>query len=499
MNYELWYTSAPRGLFPGSSGFCTVKSTRGMPVAVRELLESMCHYRHLYPPHHEASSRNPVNFSSVAASIGGKRWYVVSRIQAAGLDHTKRSNFFAHHVAIEAGTARQTCPTKILSYPGLLRETWDFKVEELQESCSLPSANESIRVCQAWRAVAGDAGWAGVVAQRLIDRQKVYVAFQPGIQMLPLVSEITGLLRDDQQWDVTFSTYFTGASQVVDCKLRFVVAGSEEHRASANSGATVLDLTDRLGEAEGGQLVEMARTGEMPLIPKKASRRETPIVEPPMTTRSEPTVRSTSAPSTKSNPVIVPAPEISQMSSGHVSDNPSSPWFLAAAAGAGAALACLILLPIVFLFWSGLATEKELSAELASQKTQVETELANATRTSESLEKKLSDEAQRRESGEDEARAEQLKLRGQHRDALFEREQRIDSLQKEVNGLTEKLAQLMSDGQNLRNEVQRLAEQNASLQKLNAELTKKLKEKESPQRDPRRQFGNESPRTGLNQ
>ncbi len=41
---ELVYTSAPRGLQPGSSGFCTVEMTAGMSPDIMDSLESLSAY-----------------------------------------------------------------------------------------------------------------------------------------------------------------------------------------------------------------------------------------------------------------------------------------------------------------------------------------------------------------------------------------------------------------------------------------------------------------------
>ena len=47
-NCELFYTSAPRGLRPGSSGFCTVSMTSGMPPTLISRLESLSSYQPIF-------------------------------------------------------------------------------------------------------------------------------------------------------------------------------------------------------------------------------------------------------------------------------------------------------------------------------------------------------------------------------------------------------------------------------------------------------------------
>ena len=39
MSHELCFTSAPRGLRPGSNGYCTVVASRGLPFELVERLE----------------------------------------------------------------------------------------------------------------------------------------------------------------------------------------------------------------------------------------------------------------------------------------------------------------------------------------------------------------------------------------------------------------------------------------------------------------------------
>ena len=48
MANKLVYTSAPKGLIPGSCGFCTVAGTRGMTKSVVDALEGLAGYRRVY-------------------------------------------------------------------------------------------------------------------------------------------------------------------------------------------------------------------------------------------------------------------------------------------------------------------------------------------------------------------------------------------------------------------------------------------------------------------
>ena len=63
MSQELIYTSAPRGLKPGSQGFCTVVSTQGISASLVQRLEALSGYRHVFPPQDPNARLNPVLFS----------------------------------------------------------------------------------------------------------------------------------------------------------------------------------------------------------------------------------------------------------------------------------------------------------------------------------------------------------------------------------------------------------------------------------------------------
>jgi len=101
VSQEILYTSASKGLKPGSAGFCTVVATRGMAKNLAERLESLTGYRHAFAVHDKNAHRNPVNHAYLKVTVGGRKYHVLSRICDAGQDYSNRSNKLAHHVALE--------------------------------------------------------------------------------------------------------------------------------------------------------------------------------------------------------------------------------------------------------------------------------------------------------------------------------------------------------------------------------------------------------------
>jgi len=89
MPLQLIFTSAPQGLTPGRSGYCTVARHRAIPDRLAQLLESV-------GTPHERPAGETFTFRMLEA--GGQNWCVLSRFVARGLDYTQRDNRLAHHL-----------------------------------------------------------------------------------------------------------------------------------------------------------------------------------------------------------------------------------------------------------------------------------------------------------------------------------------------------------------------------------------------------------------
>lgn len=270
MSHELHYTSAPRGLKPGSRGFCTVACTAGLSPTLAERLEALSGYRQVFPPHHARTGDNPVAWSHLIVRVAGKPYHVVSRVAAAGLDYSDRSNKYAHHVAIDPAERPAGGPGWLLRQPGFLDTAWSGEPRVLPGARPTPRGERAPERCTAWQQATGDAGWAGVVAQAFLDDPKrpVYLVYEPGTDLLPLIDEALALLPPSRRWEVTFSTYFTSLPPETQCGWRGVLVDSAEARqAQRFPGALILDLSAPLGPAPTGPLTDAARTGILPAAP----------------------------------------------------------------------------------------------------------------------------------------------------------------------------------------------------------------------------------------
>src|SRR5438046_2675698 len=104
---ELIFTSAPRGLHPGSQGYCTVAQTRGLGVVWRQRIEEL-----------SGSRGSAVAFSHLRIRGEGGTRSVLSRVAPVDREYTGRTNVFAHHVVLDPGERPASGPAWLLSQPG---------------------------------------------------------------------------------------------------------------------------------------------------------------------------------------------------------------------------------------------------------------------------------------------------------------------------------------------------------------------------------------------
>lgn len=230
-------------------------------------LESLSGYRHVFPPNDPKANLNPIVFSHLRVTVGGKPYHILSRICAAGLDYTQRSNKFAHHVVLDQKELIPAGPAAVLAAPGFMESSWEGEPRTTGVGRQPPRMESPPAVCRHWERVTGDAGWAGILAQTAADGSSrvAAVIFQPGVDTLSLVAEALALLPAPLRWQVTFSTYFTTLPAEVQCQWRFVLKGSPEAKAIERSPhALSIDLTSQIGQAPDGPWVEAARTGQAP-------------------------------------------------------------------------------------------------------------------------------------------------------------------------------------------------------------------------------------------
>ena len=142
MPHELIYTSSPRGLKAGATGYCTVAHTPNLPTDLANQLEGISHYRHLQVGSSASESANPVAYAHSVLTTGYTVHHVVSRVADSGLDHSGRSNFLAHHVAFGTDSLPDVGPAWLCGQRFFVMK-WDRAAGLIPDDRSIPSGQSS--------------------------------------------------------------------------------------------------------------------------------------------------------------------------------------------------------------------------------------------------------------------------------------------------------------------------------------------------------------------
>ncbi|MDR2763042.1 MAG: hypothetical protein LBB88_10595 [Planctomycetaceae bacterium] len=265
MIQELIYTSVPKGLAPDSQGFCTVAQTAGMTPLVSQTLKNLSGYRHTFPIGDERKPLNPEVFIHVIRRIAGADLHIVSRVADCGVDYTQRSNLIAHHYTFEESDCIPCGPAAILSQPNLFRKNWNEKPREITSAPDIHNIQFPSNKCVTWEKQLGDAGWGGVVAERIEQGDPIIFIFDPKIKMLPLLVETFAILPPQLRWETTFSTFFIKSQEPPNTnkiQIKCILNGSDEETfAKLTNNNFVLDLRQKQNLSPTGKYVEFARTG----------------------------------------------------------------------------------------------------------------------------------------------------------------------------------------------------------------------------------------------
>lgn len=267
MSQEILYTSAPKLLKLGLSGYGTVVSTQGMPQPLADRLEQLSGYRWAFDLGDPRCDDNPVNHSYVTIIVAGQRYHVLSRISNYPADYSGRSNKIAHHVALLENELPPGGPAWVLMSPGFCEAQWDGQLKTIPTGRKPTFTTRSTADYSLWKHLTGDAGWAGVLAETALqeDRRPVQVIFPLGANTLALAEQALNLVPHRERWKVTFSTYYTGLPASVECLWQFVLDGTPEAaQLRRTPHQRVIDLASTLGPATGGPLVQEARAGRQP-------------------------------------------------------------------------------------------------------------------------------------------------------------------------------------------------------------------------------------------
>ena len=257
MAWQLIYTSAPRSLEAGRSGFGTVARHRAISPLLVSAIERASQFSRL-----PGTDAGRVIFSHRIVAVAGGRFHVLSAIRDAGADYTGRTNHIAHHLIVDPREVAQLGQDGPSPADVLLAMRWVTSwteqpryfesTDEVALSSIRPQTNGS-----AWQQIAGDANQAWLLATG--DASRGAYIIQPGSANLRAVFAESLRLIPERLWQISFTTSLQPSDEPPD--FRWI--GIEEHsplRAQIeSSGRPVLNLAapDTL------PLVEMVQRAEV--------------------------------------------------------------------------------------------------------------------------------------------------------------------------------------------------------------------------------------------
>jgi hypothetical protein len=251
MAQELHFTSAPRGLRPGTQGFCTVAASPGLPPQLWEQLERLSAYRPFFPAGDPRFGQNPVAWSHRLLAAGRSVHHALSRVAIAPPDYTGRTNFYAHHLILAENELFPGGPAWLLRQPGVMDAAWRGEPRAIARPRQLPAAPPDNPAGRAWRAATGDANWGWALAEAWKDaaRRPTFLLFVPGQDLLALLDEAIRLLPPERQWQVEFTTYSVAPGDRPGQCLGVLAGSPAAEEAIRKYPDRILDLSRPLGAA----------------------------------------------------------------------------------------------------------------------------------------------------------------------------------------------------------------------------------------------------------
>jgi hypothetical protein len=240
MAYQLIYTSAPRALEAGRSGFGTVARHREISSQLVTVLERVSQFSRL-----PGSNINRVIFSHRIITLAGARYHVLSSIRDAGADYTGRTNHIAHHLVVSSREIAQlgaACPSpaEILSFMPWAT-SWPEAPRFLgsDEEVSLAAFPRG-QSTGAWAALTGNPEHAWILVTGEAARG-AYLVHPARADLLRLFDESLQL-SPDRLWQIAFTTSLQPSDEVSDFRWIGIESDSPLRNQAEGAGRIAFNL-----------------------------------------------------------------------------------------------------------------------------------------------------------------------------------------------------------------------------------------------------------------
>lgn len=240
MAWQLIYTSAPRLLEAGRTGFGTVARHRAVSGILASTIERFSQFARL--PGHDP--RRLIH-SHRLITVGANQYHILSCIRDSGSDYTGRTSHIAHHLIAEVREVRSLAESGVTPADVLLAMSWRTSWSESPrfldptEEISLSSLRSAVG--QTWAAVAGSQDFVrlpyGTTAKR-----GCYFLLPPAADGLRLIHE--SLHQDPTgAWNVPFTTCLEPGDDIGDFRWMALAETSPLRPESESATRVIFDLT----------------------------------------------------------------------------------------------------------------------------------------------------------------------------------------------------------------------------------------------------------------
>ncbi len=274
MLYEVVSTHAAHGLFKGHTGFCPVAVTRETPKAIVKLMADLG--RHQVSTWSESPEFAQRASYHLPFSVEGRPYHVVARAVHQGRNDDGSVRWLLHQVILDNVGSISGGPAWLLGQEAVWLSHWQLSPQYL-EPRTIESEIVSPRVCETWREVTGDAGWAGVAIEAAQKGKTFALIVPPNAQptmVNQLLAEAQSLLDPKVRWEIPLAQSTWIPPKLAARRWAAYATGTQDAVTAARHSDTLLvDISRKLGPA-ANVFSEIARSGDWARL--DSHRRGTP-------------------------------------------------------------------------------------------------------------------------------------------------------------------------------------------------------------------------------
>jgi hypothetical protein len=242
MALQLVYTSAPKLLDAGRSGFGVVARSKNLPPLAANAIERFSKFANM-----QGTDRSRIVMAHRKVTIGNTRLHVLSRIRDSGSDHTGRTNHIAHHLIFSPLEIRQALAQRLTPADVLVQFAWLDRWEgapkaydgsaDIQIGSFLPHYAATDRA--AWAAATGEPLHSRLLASDGAPKSGALI-IPDGLEMPQLLGE--ALAECQNPWEKTFTTSLEPTDELAE--LDWVIAyRSDASAISRVSSRAIFDIS----------------------------------------------------------------------------------------------------------------------------------------------------------------------------------------------------------------------------------------------------------------